>query len=243
MLVALHGHQLRFVEVHALQIAQEGRILHKNHIPGVNQRLAEQIHGLGGAGDRQHGGDVAPQLRLHIGHEALQKRRIPLRRAILQDALAVLLQHLPGDAGHRFVRQGGQGRIAPREGNHAGLGNHLEYFADGAAAHPVKAPGEGQRVKVHEESLLCKEKHPPERTAQEGDSVTVPLPCSAPKGALSEDQTILPRCNRRTGCRLLATRVQRMARSCIRRRRTAFFHQPKALFRHGRYGYSFSSLP
>ena len=215
VLIRLHGHQLRLVQAHALDIAQEGGILDQDHIPGVDQRLAEQIHRLGGAGDGQHLGHFPPDDAFRVMLQALHKGRIALRRAILEDRLAVVPQDLRGDLRHLPVRQGAQRGVAAREGDHAGFGDHLEDLADGAAGDAVKAAGKPEPAVFHVHASLSgylADAKTPSRTGKV-TIATVPLPFSR-RAALSGRRSSPSRCNRRTGCRLLTRGVQRMARGC-----------------------------
>ena len=147
--IAFHRHNLGLIELHALQIAQEGGVFHKNHITRVNHGFAEQIHGLGRAGHRQHRRNLTANLLLHIGLQTLQERRIPFRCPILQNGLAILLEHLMRNAIHRFIRQCRRRRIAPCKGDHARLGNHFENFTDCAARDTIEPMSEPKPFHVH----------------------------------------------------------------------------------------------
>ena len=237
VLVALYRHQRCLIQPHTLHVAQKRRVLHQNHVAGVNQCLAEQIHRLRGAGDGQHRRHGAPKLLLHIGVQAFQQRRIPLCRAILQDALAVLLQHVAGDFGAFRIGQRRCRRIAAREGNHAGLGNHLEDFANGAAADLVEAVRETQGIKRHNPITPYYFQRIRIKNTFSGQNPGKVTKCHGTTSvwlqtALKEEQSFLARCNRRTGCRLPAaqTRFQRMARSCTSPYAPpASSHRPEAL--------------
>ena len=75
----------------------------------------------------RRGAEVFRQIGLHD----LQERRIPFRRPVLQDALAVVLQHFLRDLRHFFVRQGAEGRVAAGERDHARFRQELENLTDG----------------------------------------------------------------------------------------------------------------
>ena len=140
--IAFHRHQVGLIKLHALEIAQEGRIFHQNRVTGINHGLAEQVHRLGGTGNRQDSRDFALQHIRDVCTQALQERCIPFRGSVLQDGLSVLREDIDGQLGNQLVGKGVQGRIAAGKRDHTGLRNDLENLSDGASADIVKAVGE-----------------------------------------------------------------------------------------------------
>ena len=157
--IAGHGQKLRLIELDALHVSQERGILHHHLVPRIDQRLAKQIHGLGGTGDGQNlvrrTGEGKPLLQ--IGSQAFLQRRIALRGAVLQKHLSLFQQKLPGQLRRLLIRQGRGSRITPGKGNHPRHGQQLENFANGAAGNAVKAAGKGQLIDMHQASPFLNE--------------------------------------------------------------------------------------
>ena len=136
--LAFNGNQIRLIQPHALQIAQEGGILYKDDVAGVNGGFAEKIHGLGGAGDRKHRGHRTAQQIIHVSAEAFHERRIAFGGTVLKNGFAVLSEDLDRELGNLLIWERGKGGIAPGKRDHAGLGDDLENLADSAAGNGVK---------------------------------------------------------------------------------------------------------
>jgi len=77
---------------------------------------------------------------LQIGNQALYKRRIPFRSAVLQDTLTVVQQHLTGDLGALPIGKGFGRRTSARKRDHVGSRQYLEDFPNGTAGHMIE-PG------------------------------------------------------------------------------------------------------
>lgn len=233
-----------------MHVAKEGGAFHQHGVAGVHQRLEQQVHAAGAAGGGKHAVALhgEAEVRLEIGRKALQKGRIALGCAILQDAFSVGQQHVARKIGAEPVGQGIQRRVAPGEADHAGPAQHLEDLTDGAAGHLVKPAGVGNRV--HQNPSFCiagplrpeKRKPPASRKGGRRRKIAVPLPlwrADAPSAALQA-----PRCKRRTvGPLLMKNRFTAGLREVFTWTAAAFFHLPKALLRRTGPGYLVPSLP
>ena len=142
--IAFDGDEIGLIELHALHVAEEGGIFDENIVTGIDECLAKQIHGLGGAGDRQDGGNVAFQHVTDILQQAFDKGRIAFGGPVLQQHLALFAENLIRDDTDRIVGQGRRGRIAAGKGDHPGLGDDLENLTDRAAGNLIKTMGESE---------------------------------------------------------------------------------------------------
>ena len=151
VLVAVHGQKLGLIQPDGLHVAQEGGVLHHHLVAGVDQRLAQQVHGLGGAGDRQDlvRRAVKGKPVLEIGHQAFPKRRVALGGPVLQQDLSLVQQQFLGQLRAGFIRQGAGGGVAARKGDHARHGQQLENLADGAARNAIETAGKLQGFNIH----------------------------------------------------------------------------------------------
>ena len=200
-LVALDGDEVGLVEVHGLHVAKEGGAFHQHGVAGVHQRLEQQVHTAGAAGGGKHAVALhgEAEVRLEIGRKALQKGRIALGCAILQDTFSVGQQHVAREIGAEPVGQGIQRRVASGEADHAGPAQHLEDLTDGAAGHLVKPAGVGNRV--HQNPSFCiagllrpgKRKPPASRKGGRRRKIAVPLPLwrtDAPSAGLAGPRAV-----------------------------------------------------
>ena len=179
-----------------MHVAKEGGAFHQHGVAGVHQRLEQQVHTAGAAGGGKHAVALhgEAEVRLEIGRKALQKGRIALGCAILQDAFSVGQQHVAREIGAEPVGQGIQRRVASGEADHAGPAQHLEDLTDGAAGHLVKPAGVGNRVHQNPSFALPdpsgrkKESRLPPARGGRRRKIAVPLPlwrADAPSAGLA----------------------------------------------------------
>ena len=201
-LVALHGDQLGLIQIERLHIAKEGGAFHQHGVAGVDESLEQQVHAAGGARGGQHAVGFKVEA-VHFGKiaaQAFHKGRIALRSAILQNALAIGLEHIGSQFGANLIRQSRQRRIAARKTDHAGLGQILEDLSNGAAGNAVKALRKSQTFRDHlfQPPSKIKSRLSP-RFGEEGDvdrgTTSV---WHAKKRMPSVSQERLSRCKRRT---------------------------------------------
>ena len=150
-LVHGHGDELRLVDAHGLNRAQEGGALHQNHVAGIDQRLQKQIEGLGGALHRQDVVRRAAHARsaAQVVRNARPQTRQALGSAVLQGVRAVAVDGLAGQVPHHVRLQRAVGRIAARKGDHARFAQELKDVADRAAGDVLHLTGKIFLRKAH----------------------------------------------------------------------------------------------